>query len=72
MPDFNGNEINKIREYMFEPGDGVRVVSGGMLGPLIIAPDIWFSPSGCTEMTDKEANYAYKILQLIEDGNAYV
>jgi hypothetical protein len=70
MPGFNGPEINKIREYMFEPGDGVRVVFGGMLGPLIIAPDIWFSPSGCAEITDKEANYASRILQLIKDSNA--
>lgn len=72
MPGFNGPEINKIREYMFGRGDGVRILFGGSLGPPIIAPDRWVKIYDHAEITEKEADHAYRILQLIEDSNAYI
>ncbi len=72
MPGFKGPEINKIREYMFDRGDGVRILFGGSLGPPVIAPYKWVTLSDHAELTEKEADHAYRILQLIEDSNAYV
>jgi len=71
MPGFNGPEINRIREYMFDRGEGVRILFGGSLGPPVIAPDKWFSLYHHAEMTQKEADHAFKVLELIEDSNAY-
>lgn len=70
MPGFNGPEINRIREYMFDKGEGVRILFGGSLGPPLIAPDRWYSLYDHTEVTQKEADHAFKVLGLIEDSNA--
>ena len=70
MPTFRGKEFDKIRSWIFEGGENLYVIHNDELQDYFIAPDDKITHEIYTDTTAAEANYAYKILQLIEDGNA--
>jgi len=71
MPTFKGPEADRIRGYMFDSGEGVWLCPGLTGLPPFISPR-WVKIDDHAELTEKEADHAYRVLQLIEDSNAYI
>jgi hypothetical protein len=56
---------------MFDSGEGVWLCPGLTGLPPFISPR-WVKIDDHAELTEKEADHAYRVLQLIEDSNAYI